>query len=168
VLQVPQGREQYDDTFTLSLGYTGIPYLRPTVSYTRGVNVVVYEDETRSSGDHILTGRLFWAAPQANHRNDLSLALRVNESDEITASVLNTFSYTISQYASARLSLDGRYKITGAATGNNLSLTLGGIVDYRLSDSWRASLAVSYIAGETHTTKFYHSVLFSLFIAAQF
>lgn len=168
VLQVPQGREQYDDTFALSLGYTSIPYLRPTVSYTRGVKVVVYKDETRSTGDHILTGRLLWAPPQANHRNDLSLALRVNESDEITASVLDTFSYTISEYASARLSLDGRYKITGAATGNNLSLTLGGIVHYRLSDSWRASLAVSYIAGETHTTKFYHSLLFSLFIAARF
>jgi len=167
MLQVQEEQSQHDDRFLLSLGYTGTPYLRPSISYTRRTSVVAYKEEIRSVVDHVLSGRLSWA-PQGSYRNDLSLVVRADNSDEITVSVQNDFSYIVSQHISARFSIDGSYKIVGATTGNDLSLTLGGTVNYRLSDSWRASLAISYIAGETDTTTLYHSTLFELFIAAEF
>jgi len=170
MLQVPQGQLQYNeysDRFVLTFGYTGIPYLNPSLSYTGSANIAIYKGEPRSSANHLVSARLAWA-PQGGYRNDLSLAVRFNEGDEITASVQEAFSYNISPYASARFDLDARYKIIGATMGNSLSLTFGGTVNYRLSDSWRTSLTVSYIAGETDTVKFYHSTLFELFVAVKF
>ncbi|TSA48973.1 hypothetical protein D4R47_04645 [archaeon] len=167
MLQVQEEQSQHDDRFLLSLGYTGTPYLRPSISYTRRTSVVAYKEEIRSVVDHVLSGRLSWA-PQGSYRNDLSLVVSADDSDEITVSVQNDFSYIVSEHISTRFNIDGSYKIVGATTGNDLSLTLGGTVDYRLSDFWRGSLAISYIAGETDTTTLYHSTLFELFIAAEF
>jgi len=163
-----QLQQQRRDWISASLDYLGVPDLRPTLTYTANSRAVIYQGVARPTFDHTLTGRLSWS-PQDGPRDRLSLSIhQVTQQDEntITATLQNTFTYSISDAISSRLELDGSYE---PAFGNpDLDLTLKGYLDVVLTESWQASLASSYLTGTKSGGGVYHSLLFELFIATTF
>lgn len=161
-------RKQLSDRVSLSLDYTGLPDLKPTLTYIQNTSAVVYRGEARPTVNRALTGRLSFT-PEGGPRDEFSISLRgVTRKSEstLTAIFRNSFSYTLSEAISSRLDLDGRY--AAGEEGPNLDLSLRGSADFTLSETWRASLAVSYLSGTKSTGGLYHSLFFELFVAATF
>jgi hypothetical protein len=169
-------RMQTKKGFTLNIDYTGLPDLKPNLSYSQNTSAVTYRGEARPTVTRNLTGRLTWT-PADGTRDRLSLSVRgVTREEETTLTATLTNSYTFSyalfdeeiipQPLSLRLDLDGRYE--GRTEGPDLSLSFKGNADLTLSDTWSASFAASYLTGTKSTEGIYHSLLFELFVAAKF
>jgi hypothetical protein len=169
-------RMQTKGSFTLNIDYTGLPDLKPNLSYSQNTSAVTYRGEARPTVTRNLTGRLTWT-PANGTRDRLSLSVRgVTREEEttLTATLSNsyTFSYAlfdeefISQPLALQLDLDGSYE--GRADGPSLSLSFKGNADLTLSDTWSASFSASYLTGTKSTEGIYHSLLFELFVAAKF
>ncbi len=169
-------RMQTKEGFTLNIDYTGLPDLKPNLSYSQNTSAVTYRGEARPTINRNLTGRLTWT-PADGTRDRFSLSVRGVTRDEettLTATLNNsyTFSYAlfdeeiIPQPLALRLDFDGRYE--GRAEGPDLSLSFKGNADLTLSDTWSASFAASYLTGTKSTEGIYHSLLFELFVAAKF
>ncbi|MCK4356447.1 hypothetical protein KAW44_05130, partial [Candidatus Bipolaricaulota bacterium] len=150
---------QTKESFTLNIDYTGLPDLKPNLTYSQNTSAVTYQGETRPTVTRNLTGRLTWT-PADGTRDRLSLSVRgVTHEEEttLTATLNNsyTFSYAlfdeevIPQPLALRLDLDGRYE--GRTEGPDLSLSFKGNADLTLSDIWSASFAASYLTGTKST-----------------
>ena len=75
-------RLQKRDQLTLNVEYTGIPDLRPTLSYVVNTNTLSYQQAHQTTVDYTLTGRLRWQ-PKDGRRNDLTLTVRRNIRDHL-------------------------------------------------------------------------------------
>jgi len=163
-----QLQQQSRDWISASLDYLGVPDLRPTLTYTANSRAVIYQGVARPTFDHTLTGRLSWS-PQDGPQDRLSISIhQVTQQDEntITATLQNTFTYSISDAISSRLEFDGSYEPVDGDP--DLDLTLTGYLDVVLTESWQASLVSSYLTGTRSGGGFYHGLLFELFIATTF
>jgi hypothetical protein len=162
-------RSQRRDQFSVSLEYTGIPHLRPTLSYTVNTNTLTYQEARRTTVDHALTGRLRWQSNEGP-QDDLSFTIRRSSREEtaatLTTTLRNTFSYPMTETITARMDLDARYGIKNEEPDFNLDLV--GSVDVALTEVLHTSLGVSYYTGLKSSGDLYHSLLIEWFIAAVF
>lgn len=171
-------RSQRRDQLTLNAEYTGIPDLRPTLSYAINTNTLTYRQERQTTVDHTLTGRLRWR-PKDGPQDDLSLTIRksIREAEGLTATLRNTFSYPMTEVLSARVDLDGRYAVEGDELDFDLELR-GGLdmnliealaaspEETYLPENLQVSLEMSYFTGLKSDGDLYHSFLFELIFAA--
>jgi hypothetical protein len=154
------------DRLNLSLTYSGIPDLQPSLAYRVSKTAVFHGQDARVSVDHSLTGRLSWI-PAAPYSDNLSLSMQWSTDQDETSTTIglqNNFSYNISESVSMRLELDGSYTDTPTP---DLGLDLSGAADISLSETWRMSLAAT-IANGIKSAGPYHSLLLELFVAATF
>ena len=172
-------RSQRRDQLTLNVEYTGIPDLRPTLSYAVNTNTLSYQQAVQTTVDHTLTGRLRWQ-PKDGRRNDLTLTVRrnVREGEEsLTTTVQDTFSYPLTEAVSTRVDLDGRYVVEGGEPDFDLELR-GGIDlnlmeivtasadETYLPENLHLSLDTSYFTGLKSSGDLYHSFLIELIFSA--
>ena len=171
-------RSQRRDQLTLNAEYTGIPDLRPTLSYAINTNTLTYQQERQMTVDHTLTGRLRWQ-PKDGPRDDLTLTVRksIREAENLTTTLQNTFSYPVTEVVSARVDLDGRYTVEGDESDFDLELQ-GGLdmnlietlaassEETYLPENLRVSLEISYFTGSKRDGDLYHSFLIELIFAA--
>jgi hypothetical protein len=169
-------RTQTKENLTINLNYTGLPDLKPSLTYTQNTSAITYRGTPRPTIIRSLTGGLTWTPPDGS-RDRLSISVRgvTREKETTLTATLNnsyTFSYApfgediIPQPLALRLDLDGRY--ASGAEGPDISLSLKGNADITLSETWSASFATSYLTGTKRTEGIYHGLLFELFIAATF
>jgi hypothetical protein len=161
---------------SVSVGYTGIPDLHPSLSYSRNTSAVTYLGQVRGTTNRNLTGALTWSPPDGS-RDRLSVSIRgvtQNETTTVSANLHNTYSMSIALFDPSvlahplglRFDLDGQYQ--QAATGPTLTASAQGQGDLTLSDTWSASLSARYLTGTQSTGGLYHSLFFQLTIAATF
>ncbi len=161
-------REQVSDRLTLRLAYSGIPDLRPSITYTWNRSAVIYQGVPKQRVNQSLVGKLSYR-PQHGMSNELTFSLRTSEgrgNSSLTGNLRNTFIYPISERISSRIVLDGRYSGTGAQPQLNLSLRGG--TDVTLSDTWSASFSASYLTGLKSSGGLYNSLLLELTVTATF
>lgn len=162
----PRSREK--DQLSLNLDYMGVPGLRPTLTYATGTTTVVYHGEVRRSTDHTLTGRVRWTS-EGGPQDDLSLTVAgkaKGEEESLTATLRNTFFYSLSENISTSLDLNGRY--SADKDDPDFGLTVKSSTTVALSKTWRSSLELSYLTGLKSSGGLYHSLLIELFFAGVF
>ena len=170
-------REQTADRISLSLAYTGIPDLRPNISFTQNVNNVTYRRETRGSTSRTLTGTLTWS-PKDGRRDTLRISARGSSGSakegNLTVTVNNSYTFsadpfpegTLYQPIGIRIDLDGNYASRSQTPDMGLSLKTSA--DLTISETWQTSLSASYLTGTKSDGKLYNGLLFELFVAARF
>ena len=172
-----QDRQQTTDRISLSLAYSGIPDLRPNISFTQNASNVTYRGETRGSTSRTLTGSLTWS-PEDGRRDTLRISARgssgTQRSGNMTVSVTNNYTFTtdpfpegvLYQPIGVRIDLDGSYASRSEMPDINLSLKTSA--DLTISKTWQTSLSASYLTGTKSDGKMYNSLLLELFVAARF
>ena len=187
-----QDRQQTTDRISLSLAYTGIPDLRPNISFTQNANYVTYRDEMRGSTSRTLTGSLTWS-PKDGRRDTLRISARGSSGSrkegDLTVTVNNSYSFSIDPFSEetlpagtlpeeilpegglyqpigVRVDLDGSYAARNGTPDINLSLKTSA--DLTISETWQTSLSVSYLTGTKSDAKLYNGLLLELFVAARF
>lgn len=170
-------REQTTDRISLSLAYTGIPDLRPNLSFTQNASNVTYRGESRGSTSRTLTGTLTWS-PKDGRRDTLRISARSSlgsrNEGNLTVSVNNSYTFSTDPFAEGvlyqpigvRIDLDGSYAARNDTP--DISLSLKTSADLALSKTWQTSLSASYLTGTKSDGKLYNSLLFELFVAARF
>ena len=161
-------RQQLIDRLTVSASFAGWESLKPSLSYAESTSAVTYEDQAVTTVTRTLTGRALWT-PDRQARDDLSISLRGTSSREtvsLSASARNSLSYAISDVLSARLELDGNCQRTQELI--DLDASLKGAADLVLSQTWRASVSLSYAMGKTSSGTFFNSLLVELTVVAVF
>ena len=172
-------RSQKRDQLTLNVEYTGIPDLRPTLSYAVNTNTLSYQQVHQTTVAHTLTGRLRWQ-PKDGRRNDLTLTVRRNireEEESLTTTVRDTFSYPLTEAVSARVDLDGRYavgedepdfdlELRGGIDLNLMEMVAASSDETYLPENLRVSLDTSYFTGLKSSGDLYHSFLIELIFSA--
>ena len=172
-----QERQQTTDRISLSLAYSGIPDLRPNISFTQNANYVTYKEETRGSTSRTLTGSLTWS-PKDGRRDTLRISARgssgTQRSGNLTVSVNNSYTFTTDPFPDGvlyqpigiRIDLDGNYAARNETPDLNASLKTSA--DLTISKTWQTSLSASYLTGTKSDGKMYNSLLFELFVSARF
>lgn len=161
-------REQVSDRLTLRLSYSGIPDLRPSITYTWNRSAVIYQGVPKQTVNQSLIGKLSYRPPHGMS-DELSFSLRTSErkgESSLTGNLTNTFIYPMSERISARIVLDGRY--SGAGAQPQLNLSLRGGTDFTLSDTWSTSFSASYMTGLKSGGGLYNSLLLELTVTATF
>ena len=170
-------REQTTDRLSLSLAYSGIPDLKPNLSFTQNTSSVTYHGESRGSTSRTLTGSLSWAPPDGR-RDTLRISARSSsgsrQEGDLTVTVNNSYTFSTDPFAEGilyqpigvRVDLDGSYAARDETP--DISLSLKTSADLTLSKTWQTSLSASYLTGTKSDGKPYNSVLFELFVAARF
>ncbi len=170
-------REQTTDRLSLSLAYSGIPDLRPNISFTQNASNVTYRGESRGSTSRTLIGTLTWS-PKDGPRDTLRISARGSsgsrQEGNLTVSVTNSYTFstdpfpegTLYQPIGVRVDLDGSYASRNETPEINLSLKTSA--DLTISKTWQTSLSASYLTGTKSDGKMYNSLLFELFVAARF
>ncbi len=167
---------QMSDRLSVSLSYTGIPNLQPSLSYSQNTSAVTYRGVSRPTTNRSLTGALTWSPPDGS-RDRLSFSVRAvtqQETTTLSANLHNTYTTSIAFFDPSvlahplglRFDLDGQYQ--QGTTGPTLNASAQGEADLTLSDTWSASLSMNYLTGTQSTGGLYHSLLLHLTIAAQF
>lgn len=173
---IGQASTQINHRLSVSLSYTGVPDLQPSLSYSQNTSAVTYQGTARGTTNRNLTGALTWS-PADGTRDRLSLSIRAvtqNEETTLSANLHNTYSTSIAVFDPSvlahplglRVDLDGQYQ--QAATGPTLSASVQGQADLTLSDTWSASFSADYLTGTQTEAGLYHSLFFQLTIAATF
>lgn len=170
-------RLQTTDRLSLNLGYTGIPDLKPTVSFSQNASTVTYRGESRGSSNRTLTGSLSWT-PTDGRRDTLRVSLRSvsqsQQADTLSLTLNNTYTFSYDPFSEGllyqplaiRIYVDGRY---ADRTGTpDIGVTIKGTADVTLSQTWQTSLSASYLTGTKSDGDFYNSILFELFVGATF
>jgi len=172
-----EDREQTTDRISLSLAYSGIPDLRPNISFTQNASNVTYRNESRGSISRTLTGSLTWS-PKDGRRDTLRISARGSsgsrQDGNLTVTVNNSYTFsadpfpeeTLYQPIGVRIDLDGSYASRSETPDINLSLKTSA--DLTISKTWQTSLSASYLTGTKSDGKMYNSLLFELFVAARF
>jgi len=161
-------REQVSDRLTLRFSYSGIPDLRPSITYTWNRSAVIYRGVAKQTVNQSLIGKISYR-PKHGMSDELSFSLRTSArkgESSLTGSLTNTFIYPVSERISSRIVLNGRYTGTGARPQLNLSLRAG--TDFTLSDTWSASFSTSYMTGFKSGGGLYNSLLLELTVTATF
>ncbi len=170
-------REQTTDRISLSLAYTGIPDLRPNLSFTQNASNVIYRGESRGSTNRTLTGSLSWAPPDGR-RDTLRISARSSsgsrQEGDLTVTVNNSYTFSTDPFPEGvlyqpigiRVDLDGSYAARNETP--DISLSLKTSADVTISETWQTSLSASYLTGTKSDGNVYNSLLFELFVAARF
>ena len=172
------------DRLSMTVGYSGIESLRPTLTYSIDRKVAVYESERESSIGHSLTGRATWA-PGEIHHDDLSLTVTSKGSGEdrtLTARVENTYRLSLQEWIGAArmdepgvagypaidLSIDTDLNVRISGTEYDLDASTSGRLNAALSPMWSGSFGMSYYGGADSDETEYGSLLLDLTIAIDF
>ncbi len=169
---------------SVSINYSGIEGLRPSLTYTQNRKRKIYEGVDRlSSVDHSLNGRLTWSG-RDGESDRLSFTVRVSESDgapRVNGSIDNSYQIDLSDripslygeklesgFPTLNLTIDtsGDYRFDGEEP--DISVTVKGRFDIGLSTTWGGSLSATYLGGTKREGGFYHSLILELTVSAQF
>jgi len=169
--------EQTTDRISLSLAYSGIPDLKPNLSFTQNASNVIYLGESRGSTSRTLTGSLSWAPPDGR-RDTLRISARSSsgsrQAGDLTVTVNNSYTFSTDPFAEGvlyqpigvRVDVDGSYAARDETP--DISLSVKTSADVTLSKTWQTSLSASYLTGTKSDGDPYNSLLFELFVAARF
>jgi len=170
-------REQTTDRLSVSLAYSGIPELKPNLSFTQNTSSVAYRGEARGSTSRTLTGSLSWAPPDGR-RDTLRISARSSsgsrQAGDLTVTVNNSYTFSTDPFAEGvlyqpigvRVDVDGSYAARDETP--DISLSVKTSADVTLSKMWQTSLSASYLTGTKSDGEPYNSLLFELFVAARF
>jgi len=172
------------DRLSVTVGYTGIESLHPTLTYSVDRQAALYQTQRQTSMSHSLRGRASWTMGDIQ-QDILSVSLTSKGSGEdrtLTARVENTYRLSLQEWIGAArmdepgvagspaidLSIDTDLNVRISGTGYDLDASTSGRLNAALSPMWSGSFGMSYFGGADSDETEYGSLLLDLTIAIDF